>query len=196
MNSLQGLMSPALLQQALARIPRRTGLDATNIYRGLYQGMAPPAGPLLSSSGFDTIVLCAAEWQPPRFVDPVCGAVLGYQPNQHPYPGTVLVYAPADDDFDNPPSRAVLALALRASNFVAQRVAQGSNVLVTCWAGRNRSGLVTGLALHRLTGLMGAACVAHIQRVRPMALRNPQFVAVLNRLRGAPLAPPGVPIGV
>jgi hypothetical protein len=191
MNPPQGLIPPAQLQHALDRIPRRMGLDATPIYRGLHQGMAPPAGPLLSSSGFDTIVLCAEEWQPPRFVDPVCGAVLGYLPNTHPYPGTTLVYAPADDDFYNPPSRERLSLALRASAYVAQRVAQGSNVLVTCWAGKNRSGLVTGLALHRLTGLPGHMCVAHIKKVRPIALMNPQFVAVLNRLQGTP--PPGVP---
>lgn len=182
-------LDPAIFQHVLDRMPRRTGVEGTRITRGLFQGMAPPAGPMLRQSGIDMIVLCAMEWQPPGVVDPVCGAVLGYRPGTHPYPGVTLVYAPADDDFERPPSRDVLARALRAADQTARRVAQGGNVLVSCWAGKNRSGLVTGLALHRLTGLPGAACVNHIKRVRPIALGNPQFVAALNRIQGAPQPP-------
>ncbi len=185
-------LPPELLHQALNRIPKRTGIEGSLITRGLYQGMAPPTGPMLRQAGIDTIVLCAAEWQPPEVVDPVCSAVLGYQPGVHPYPGVSMVYAPADDDFVQPPSRESLLLALQAATLVAQRIREGGTVLVSCWAGKNRSGLVTGLALHRLTGLPGSSCVGLIKRARPQALTNPQFIAALGRIRGVPMQQPGV----
>jgi protein-tyrosine phosphatase len=38
-----------------------------------------------------------------------------------------------------------------ASDVVVERVKEGKNVLVTCMAGHNRSGIVVGLALAKLT---------------------------------------------
>jgi len=137
---------------------------------------------LLRQAGFDTIVLCAEEWQPPEVVDPMCASALNYQPGRHPYPGVTLVLAPAKDDFLIPPSRGTLALALKAASYVAQRVAQGGKVLVSCWAGKNRSGLVTTLALHKLTGRSGIQCMAMIRIARPEALTNPQFCLTLSKI--------------
>jgi hypothetical protein len=154
--------------------------------------MAPPAGPLLREAGFDAIVLCAEEWQPPLFADPLCSAILGYKEGTNPYPGVALVHAPNDDSFTQPPTKLTLELALKAASYAAYRVAQGGKVLVSCWAGVNRSGLVTALTLHRLTGLSGAACIAHIQKARPIALRNPRFLEALSRIKAAEKSPNAV----
>lgn len=180
---------PALIQRALAALPKRTAVEGTLITKGLYQGMAPPCGPALRASGIDTIILCAEEWQPPRNVDPACAVVLGYRPGLPAYPGVNVVYAPADDDFDNPPSASVIQLASKAASIAAVRAAQGGKVLVTCWMGRNRSGLVTALALHALTGMSGSQIIQHIKRVRPVALSNPQFRAALSKIQASPAAP-------
>jgi protein-tyrosine phosphatase len=93
-----------------------------------------------------------------------------------------MVYVPASDDFDKPPPRETLAAALKASAFAAHRITQGGNVFVSCWAGINRSGLVTALTIHRLTGFSGTFCVGLIKRARPRALQNPQFLTVLHRI--------------
>lgn len=180
--------NPALVRQALAHLPQRTVVEGSLIAPGLYQGQAPPCGPLLRQAGIDTLVLCAEEWQPPGVVDPVCAAILGYRPDQHPYPGVTLVYAPADDDFDQPPSPAILGLASKAAGHAARRILQGGKVLVSCWAGKNRSGLVTCMALHGLTGLGGRDIIAHMRRARPQALTNPQFRAAIEKIQPVRLA--------
>jgi hypothetical protein len=187
MTSLDALQAlpPDLLKHALASLKRRVGIEGSKIARGLYQGQAPPAGPELRAAGFDTLILCAAEWQPPHDADLVCSTILGYTPGTDPYPGVTLFHAPADDDFDNPPSAKVVKVAAEAASFAARQILRGGNVLVSCWAGVNRSGLVTGLTLHGLTGLSGAQCIARIRGARPKALTNPQFVAALAKIQGA-----------
>ena len=185
MQTLEALarQNPALVRQALAHLPRRTSVEGSLIAPGLYQGQAPPCGALLRQAGIDTIILCAEEWQPPKAVDPVCAAVLGYRPDQHPYPGVTLIYAPADDDFDQPPSAAVLGLASRAAGHAARRILQGGKVMSSCWAGKNRSGLVTAMILHGLTGLGGGDILAHMRKARPQALTNPQFRAAIEKIQ-------------
>ena len=175
--------NPALARQALAQLPRRTQVEGSLIAPGLYQGQAPPCGPTLRQAGIDTLVLCAEEWQPPYNIDPVCAAVLGYHPALPAYPGVQLVYAPADDDFDKPPSPAVLELAGKAAAAAAFRILQGGKVMVSCWAGKNRSGLVTCLTLQGLTGIGGPGILQHMAKARPQALTNPQFRAAIQKIR-------------
>jgi protein-tyrosine phosphatase len=62
-----------------------------------------------------------------------------------------------------------------AANKVVQHVRNGKNVLVTCLAGQNRSGLVTALALQQLTGWSGKKIVNHISAKRMWALHNATF---------------------
>jgi hypothetical protein len=159
-------------------------LDISLVYPRLYQGAAPHVGPWLAKAGISTIVLCAYEWQPPRFVDPTCAARKGYDPRFLAYPGVEVVHAPADDNFSVAPSREVLVQAVRTANEVAARVKAGQNVLVSCWMGKNRSGLVTSLAIHKLTGWPGKMCLSAIKRARPQALTNPQFVAAVSKIQG------------
>ena len=75
--------------------------------------------------------------------------------------------------------------AVNTAQRVARRVRRGRGVLVTCAQGRNRSGLVSCITLHLLTGMRGAEAVAHVKRMRGrLACTNPQFnLLVRRRLR-------------
>ena len=168
-------------------------LDASLIYPGLSQGSAPDIGPGLAAAGFTDLVLCAEEWQPPYQVDDVTAQIMGYNPEVPAYPGVNLIYAPADDIVITPPTREVLVQAVQTANEVVKRVQAGGNVLVTCWAGRNRSGLVTALSLHKLTGFSGVQCVHIIRTARPMALTNLQFRSAIKAL---PSVAKKVPVAV
>ena len=115
----------------------------------LAQGSAPPIGVRLP---FDTVVLAAMEYQPDL-------------------PGHDVLHAPLDDG--PPPTQDERALIRRSAHEVARRVRAGQRVLVTCWQGRNRSGVIAGLALVEL-GVPGAQAAAKIRRTRN-GLTNPYF---------------------
>ena len=146
-------------------------VDADEILPRLWQGSWPPRGGLVASEGFDVLILCASE----------------VQPKDEDFPGVQVVHAPFDDvDI----SRGALEQALRASNTAAEYHREGKDVLVTCAAGMNRSGLVVALTIHRLMGWSGDACV-HMVRVRRRpgfkdlpALNNQSFVNALSKIEG------------
>lgn len=108
--------------------------------------------------GFDVVVLMAQEHQP-RSVE---------------LPGIRVVHCPIDDDPRGLSSRGYAA-AEQCADLVASEVRSGRNVLVTCAAGLNRSGLVTALALRNMYRIPGVAAVAHVQSRRPGALSNSAF---------------------
>lgn len=149
-------------------IPSTTSgmLNAHEIIPGLWQGAAPPEGSRLRDLGFSALVLCAKE----------------HQPKARVFPGVQTFHAPNDDDFSRPPTRDELRIALNAARQVAQIVRRRDTVLVTCWMGLNRSGLVSALALHLLTGHSGFTCIQDVRRARKRALRNPGFLEALLRL--------------
>jgi protein-tyrosine phosphatase len=118
---------------------------------------------------FDAIVFCAVEAQP---TPDECAKLK---------PLVEVILAP-NDDTGRPPTREELATALRTSEIVADRVRRGKHVLVTCMQGRNRSGLVVALALHRLMGWPGRQCVSHVRARRKDALTNRYFVIALETL--------------
>src|SRR6185436_7074108 len=112
-------------------------------------------------AGFDMLVLCAFEFQPPH-------QMMAYAPcppefRDEPFPGVEVVHAPNDDNYYEPPPRYVLKAAVQTADIVAQKIRAGGKVLVTCWQGWNRSGLVSALTLHKLCGFSGAECVRHVQ---------------------------------
>ncbi len=148
-----------------ARSARPNHVDSTRILPGLHQGSRPPQGGELQARGVDVLVLCALE----------------YQPFDAYFPGVKVLRVRLDDS-GVPMSEREWEDAQVISLDVAMLVAQGKRVLVTCQQGRNRSGLVVALTMHRLTGQSGAACVRHIQRLRHKALENEWFVAALERL--------------
>lgn len=131
-------------------------IDAHWVGPKLWQGSAPTDAHDLSS--FDVVVLCAREYQPTLS-------------RVH------VVRCPIDD---GELSAHELAVAWGAASCAADTIRRGGRVLVTCYLGRNRSGLVTALTLHLVTGESGAACVARVQKQRPDSLQNPSFVRALR----------------
>jgi len=121
--------------------------------RRLAQGKAPPPDVLIP---FDVIVLAAMEYQPEL-------------------PGYHVIYVPLDD---GPPPDKVTRMRIRhAAREIADRVRLGQRVLVTCWQGRNRSGVLSGLALVDL-GVHPIQVVGRIRRLRD-GLTNEHFRAMV-----------------
>jgi protein-tyrosine phosphatase len=113
----------------------------------------------VARNGFKALVLSAEEYQPPR----------------HAFPGVRVMHAPLDDHYD-PITVEEWDHIIRAANFVVHNVSRGRRTLVTCQAGLNRSGIITALAVCLLTGASGRQAVDLVQRRRPDALSNSNFV--------------------
>jgi len=124
----------------------------------LAQGSAPPPGTRVP---FDVIVLAAMEYQRAELL-----------------PGYEVLLAPLDDS-GPPPTPEEQAIIRKTAHAIARRVRAGKRVLVTCWQGKNRSGVLAGLALVEL-GLSPARAVRRIQRYRD-GLTNPHFRAIVER---------------
>ncbi len=147
--------------------------DAHEIVPGLWQGALPPEGDEVESRGFSVLVLCARELQPPA----------------ENYPGVKVIHAPNDDHPDyGPLDREKLRTAIRAAKEAVEALRGGGKALVTCAAGANRSGLVSGLTLHLLYGWSGKKAIDMIRRKRKVKggyqpLSNEEFVSALMRLK-------------
>jgi protein-tyrosine phosphatase len=143
-------------------------MTIAGVRRSLFIGSAPDAGAAkpLKLAGFGSLVLCADE----------------YQPASSEFPGLAVIHAPLDDS--GPPiSQIEERIAGSAAGIVAQLINRGDRVVVTCWQGRNRSGLVCALALMILEGLTPQAAIDAVRAARPDALTNDSFRAFLPRFR-------------
>lgn len=89
-----------------------------------------------------------------------------------------VVHARLNDDYIEPQIPEVL----RAVGLVIEALKGGKTVLVTCAAGRNRSGLVLAESLITL-GADVEATISNIQAKRLHALSNPSFNDWLRRAR-------------
>lgn len=138
-------------------------MTASRIASCLYQGSRPPAGHELHTTGVHTVVLCAIEHQPPS----------------SEFPGVEVIRCPFDDSLEALDPH-TWALIERTAQRVTERVRHKQRVLVTCRAGRNRSGLVTALALTRLYQISGSEAVRWVKEKRELALTNPAFVRRLE----------------
>jgi protein-tyrosine phosphatase len=116
----------------------------------LAQGSAPPVGVRLP---FDVIVLAAEEYQPDL-------------------PGYEVVRLPIDDARPDAGTRARIRTVAEE---IALYVRAGKRVLVTCFQGRNRSGVLAGLALVELGATTPQQAVRRIRMNRTGALTNPYF---------------------
>ncbi len=144
--------------------------NADQIYENLYQGSWPPYGDQLAKRGFNVLVLAANENQDVEL-----------------YTDIEVIVAPGDDDTRESRLIRFLPTWMTAANEVAQRLEEGKNVLVTCMAGLNRSGMVTAMALHLRTGWSGKDCVTHIQACREDALCNATFARwLIENLKESP----------
>lgn len=133
----------------------------------------------LRDGTFDLVVLCAEELE----------EMFAFYLDVHPQLRKRAHFAPNDDGVLN---RKRIDVAVKAANVAAKVYKRGERVLVTCQAGRNRSGLVNALALHLVSGISGreAAQIVQAKRVRANgpALSNDHFVEFLRRIpekRGA-----------
>lgn len=138
----------------------------------LWMGAYPPPGRELHSYGFRVLALCARELQPSASV----------------FPGMRVYSIPLDDD---PESSArefheTALLARAGAQTVFRRVVRTREpTLITCMAGRNRSGLVTALLIRMLTKnrVEGHEAVHLIRLARgASALSNQQFSSFLEAL--------------
>jgi protein-tyrosine phosphatase len=132
--------------------------QAHKIIEHLFQGGRPPPGDGLKQAGVDVLVLCAKEHQ-----------------DAEAYPGLIVIQAPGDDDARIHRMMRFIDTWKAAAKLVVDHVRAGRNVLVTCMAGQNRSGIVTAMAMCELTGKSGKECVDHVSRSRPFALNNATF---------------------
>lgn len=141
---------------------KNCGLDVTRILPRIYQGSAPPSGTSVAQCGFHVLVLAADEYQPPA----------------SDFPGVHVIHAPFDDGLL---TRRAFAVADAAADRAARAVMAGKNVLVTCYMGLNRSGLITALTVMRLKSWPPEKVVGLIQSQRPNALFNTEFVRAIRR---------------
>lgn len=158
-----------MLLRADDAMPERLGFDAHRIAPKLYQGSRPPEGTTLAERGFDMVVLTAEEHQPPSYR----------------FPGVEVVHMGYDDSLRPDPMD--IAKAKAAARKVANALASGKRVLVTCYMGHNRSGFVSALALYYVSeGKMSGAEAAYLVRtMRPGALRNTTFLGMVESLQAA-----------
>ena len=142
---------------------------AYRVYENLWIGNAPQIGSPLSRY-FGALILCAEEYQ---LHQDLFGS------------GIQVIGAPLHDNYDFM-SRADMEVAVRAGGCTARLLREGRSVLVTCMAGRNRSGLICALALCVGPARMDQdEAVFTVRSARgPEALQNPQFLAFLKSYIG------------
>ena len=137
--------------------------DYSLIASGLAQGSAP-LDAAASFEAFDTVVLCAAEFQPVMdFGDDKTKRVI-----RCPYDDSEFALSPETE-----------AILRKTAKMVVEEHEEGRRVLITCFAGINRSGLLMGLVLRERFGLTGAEAIKLIRRKRYGALSNRAFCRYL-----------------
>ena len=116
---------------------------------------------------FDGLVLCACEYQ--------CPAAF--------FPGVKVLSVSLNDD-GSPMTRDEAFAAVGAAKNVVKWIESGMRVLVTCMQGRNRSGLVTALALCSGPWKMNPdQAISTVRAARgPTALSNGDFVDLIHGL--------------
>lgn len=136
------------------------GFDgASEVIENLWVGSRPPERP----PGFDLVVLCETEYQP-IWRD-----------------GGWLIRCPFEDaEIDG----LMFERTRLAAKAVATAVREGEKVLVACFAGRNRSGLIAALTLIELgrtpIDAVGLVRVARGNTAYGPALDNPSFLRALK----------------
>jgi hypothetical protein len=138
-----------------------TYTDYDFIVPGLAQGGQPPQGATLHQLGFDAVVLAAEE----------------FQPSARTFPGVQVIHVPYEDGPNVP-----VEVAMKAAQQIARLIRSGKQVLVTCYAGLNRSGLLVALTLWYLGFGSGLEIVSRVRAGRVRALSNPWFAAWLRTL--------------
>jgi protein-tyrosine phosphatase len=143
------------------------GQPPAEVDENLWQSGYPLNGDQLKPDGFDVLVLCSEELQ----VEPDEAA--------EQFPGVKVIAAPFEDTGDRDVFPEILRTAGAAARKVVAELSAGRRVLVTCTQGRNRSGLVSALALVLSKGMTGAEAMERVKQARRNALTNPLFAEYL-----------------
>ncbi len=115
-----------------------------------------------------------------RYFDSVALCATGFQPPAEVYPGAEVIHAPFDDSLNPTPEE--IKQARSCARKVCKIIRSGRSCLVTCMAGRNRSGLVSALALAEASGVHPGVAGEIVRKARgPLALTNHKFRELLNR---------------
>jgi protein-tyrosine phosphatase len=109
-------------------------------------------------AGFDVLVLAARE----------------YQPRGRLFPGVRVLHAPLDDA---QLTAVEVETYMAAAMATADHLRAGRRVLVTCFLGLNRSGIIAARALVLAYGVAPRAAIDMVRAARgPHALGNSDFV--------------------
>ncbi len=165
-----GWLSAHKRKQSIVQNPTER-LDASNIAPRLWMGGKPPFDKDLPK--IDMLVLAARE----------------LQPQQVAFHGSVYRCPLVDDylELDD------IGRALMCAHTVATMLLAKKSVLVTCSAGKNRSGLITGLALGYIVPRMTSDDIIRLIRLRrgiPGVLANPAFLGYLKKYIDGKKPPP------
>jgi protein-tyrosine phosphatase len=164
-------------QMVVSGTPReirvRQQLDVTRLINGLYMGSRPPLGDTLSDAGFDALLLCAYE----------------FQPRSSEIPNVRIYHVPLDDNDERPLTLSEKNQILAAGSTAASLVQRGARCLITCAMGRNRSGVVSAVALSQLSGRTPREAAQFIRKVRVgrdggAPLMNDSFNEFLDEMSG------------
>lgn len=144
---------------------------ASEIAPNLWQGGFPLEPGRLRQAGFNVLVLCAEELQP----EPVDDHLERL--------GLIVIHAPMNDvEMDGEELKKTFNIASKAAHEVVEHLKAGRKVLVTCIAGRNRSGFVSALSLILHHGMSGKDAAERVRKMRANALTNESFSKLLERI--------------
>lgn len=134
-------------------------MPLTQIVQHLWIGTLPPFLP----DACDRAII--ASWE--------------YNLSEHPFKVPAL-YVPLHDD-ESPLCECEALSALQAGRAAAAWIQRNIRVLITSVGGMNRAGLIAGVAMMSL-GLTAAEAIKEVRAARgEQALRNPHFLALLQR---------------
>jgi hypothetical protein len=154
----------------------RWGDNMTLIYKHptggkLYQAGAKEIPEILRSKNISLLVLAATEYQPDHISNTGGNFV-----------AAEVIYVPLKDTILFTPRefKQTIDKAKKVAAHVITHIENGNNVLSTCWAGLNRSGLISGLAMRQLSKAPGKKVAKQIRNRRSWkALSNPLFARVV-----------------
>lgn len=110
-----------------------TDLDANEIIPGLWVGSKPPKGEFLYKNNYTHVVLCCPDYQLPA----------------KDFPNVNVIHCPFEDNY-NIMNNTTMVLVFVTAKLIAETHKNGGKILVTCYAGLNRSALLAALALRIL----------------------------------------------
>jgi protein-tyrosine phosphatase len=137
--------------------------SATEIVAGLWQGALDVANP--STADFEVVISMTSRAPHPSWA----------HQQVHHFPVTDPMWA-------HEMSAKFHERIDLAADVATQGVRSGRRVLVLCAQGKNRSGLVVAMALHKLKGWSGEQAMRCIQQKRPGSLYNIHLQRFLEAL--------------